>query len=142
MKFGVQDQQSEYCVYADSDWASDRATRKSLSRYAEKFGEHLIETSCARQTALSSGEAGFYAMTRGAGLMSQQILQSNGFNKPDLSLLTDSAAAKGIAKRSGSGKLKHLDKKGLWLQDVVRANRLGIQKEPSEATGLILEHNP
>ena len=133
--FEIQDQPSEYCVYTDSDWASDRQTRKSMSSYAEKFGEHLVETSCARQTvvALSSGEAEFYAMTRGAaaGLMSQQILQSIGFSKLDLSLLTDSTAAKGIANRSGSGKLKHLDIKDLWLQDVVRANRLRIKKEPS-----------
>ena len=134
-KFEIQDQPSDYCVYTDSDWASDRETRKSMSSFAEKFGEHLIETSCARQTvvALSSGEAEFYAMTRGAaaGLMSQQILQPIGFNKLDLSLLTDSTAAKGIANRSGSGKLKHLDIKDLWLQDVVRAKRLSIKKEPS-----------
>ena len=72
-------------------------------------------------------------MTRGAaaGPMSQQILQSIGFNKLDLSLLTDSTAAKGIANRSGSGKLKHLDIKDLWLQDVARAKRLSITKEPS-----------
>ena len=55
-KFEVQDQSSEYCVYTDSDWASDRKTRKSMSSYAEKFGV----------VAPSSGEAEFYAMTRGA----------------------------------------------------------------------------
>ena len=134
-KLEIQDQPSDYCVYTDSGWASDRETRKSMSSFAEKFGEHLIETSCARQTvvALASGEAEFYAMTRGAaaGPMSQQILQSIGFNKLDLSLLTDSTAAKGIANRSGSGKLKHLDIKDLWLQDVARAKRLSIKKEPS-----------
>ena len=63
--------------------------------------------------------------------MSQQILQSIGFNKLDLSLLTDSTAAKGIANRSGSGKLEHLDIRDIWLQDVVRADRLRIKKDSS-----------
>ena len=38
-----------------------------MSCYVEMFGKHMIETSCARQStvALSSGEAEYYALTRG-----------------------------------------------------------------------------
>ena len=39
-----------------------------MSCYAVKYGLHLLDTSCARQTviALSFGEAEYYALTRGA----------------------------------------------------------------------------
>ena len=144
-KFELQDTPTEYNVYTDSDWASDRETRRSMSSYAEKFGEHLIETSCAKQTviALSSGEAEFYALSRGAasGLMSQQIYQAIGFGNLNLVLLTDSTAARGIASRTGAGKLKHLDIKDLWIQDMVRAKRLAIRKEPTETNWSDLGRN-
>ena len=75
--YEYQDAPKELVVYTDSDWASDTRTRKSMSCYVEMFGKHMIESSCARQAtvALSSGEAEFYALTRGvaAGIMSQQI---------------------------------------------------------------------
>ena len=58
----------EITVMTDSDWGADKKTRKSVSSYTEKFGSHLIDSSCARQSvaALSSGEADYYALTRGA----------------------------------------------------------------------------
>ena len=60
--FEYQEAPKELVVYTDSDWASDTRSRK------------MIETSCAWQStaALSSGEAEYYALTRGvaAGVMS------------------------------------------------------------------------
>ena len=60
------------------DWASDKVTRKSISALSERFGEHLIEHSCTKQSAiaLSGGEAEYYVLTRGAasGLMMKQVL--------------------------------------------------------------------
>ena len=56
-----------------------------MSAYAERFGNRLIDTSCAKQSivALSSGEAEYYALalTRGAaaGLMSGQVYKAIGF---------------------------------------------------------------
>ena len=44
----------------------------------------------------------------------------------------DSTAAKGIASRSGVGKLKRLDIKELWLQEKVRAAQLRIRKVGTE----------
>ena len=75
--YRYQESPRELVVYTDSDWAQDPKTRKSMSGYVEMFGSHMIETSCARQAtvALSSGEAEYYALTRGvtAGRMSQQM---------------------------------------------------------------------
>ena len=97
--------------------------------------KHLIETSCARQcvVALSSGEAEYYALTRGvaAGLMSQQVWEVMNFKLP-LVARTDSSAGKGIASRVGVGKVKHLSLRQLWLQDLVQQGRVVIRKEPTK----------
>ena len=133
--YELQECPREITVYTDSDWATDKATRKSMSSYSEFFGRHLIETSCARQSvvALSSGEAEYYALTRGvaAGLMSQQVWEVMNFKLP-LVARTDSSAGKGIASRVGVGKVKHLSLRELWLQDVVQQGRVVIRKEPTK----------
>ncbi|CAE7698042.1 RE1, partial [Symbiodinium microadriaticum] len=93
--YKYQEAPRELVLYTDSDWAQDPRTRKSMSGYVEMFGRHMIETSCARQAtvALSSGEAEYYALTRGvaAGRMSQQIWQIVGYELP-LIAKTDSTA--------------------------------------------------
>ena len=107
-----------------------------MSSYAERFGKHLIDSSCAKQSviALSSGEAEFYALVRGAaaGLLTVQIWERVGFKGTKLTMKTDSSAAKGIATRKGSGKVKHLSMKELWVQDCVQKNQLRVQKEPTK----------
>ena len=132
--YELQECPRQITVYTDSDWATDKA-RKSMSSYCEFFGKHLIETSCARQSvvALSSGEAEYYALTRGvaAGLMSQQVWEVMNFKLP-LVARTDSSAGKGIASRVGVGKVKHLSLRELWLQDVVQQGRVVIRKEPTK----------
>ena len=125
--YELQECPREITVYTDSDWATDKATRKSMSSYSEFFGKHLIETSCARQSAE------YYALTRGvaAGLMSQQVWEVMNFKLP-LVARTDSSAGKGIASRVGVGKVKHLSLRELWLQDVVQQGRVVIRKEPTK----------
>ena len=129
--FETQDQPGELQVYTDSDWAACVETRKSMSSYSIKYGKHLLDTSCAKQSivALSSGEAEFYAITRGsaAGMMVQNILQEIGC-KTKLVCLTDSSAAKGICHRRGVGRVKHLALKELWVQDRVDKGELTVKK--------------
>ena len=43
-------------------------------------------------------------------------------------LLVDSSAAKPIAPRTGLGKLRHLEIKFLWLQEVVRRKKVVLSK--------------
>ena len=43
---------------------------------------------------------------------------------------TDSNVARGIAGRRGVGKLRHIELKYLWLQDVVRDGRVRIGRIP------------
>ena len=131
-EYNLQDEPSAVQVYSDSDWATCQRTRKSMSCYAIRFGEHLLDTSCARQStvALSSGEAEYYALTRGAsaGLLVKDVLAELG-REVKLDCLTDSSAAKGITARRGVGKVKHLDLRELWLQDKAENKELRVLKE-------------
>ena len=47
-----------------------------------------------------------------------------------LKLLTDSSAARGIVQRQGTGKVKHLDIKTLWVQERETNNDFSIVKVP------------
>ena len=71
------------------------------------LGDHFFKNLATTQAivALSSGEAEYHGMTKGA---------CEGFA---VVLETDSSAAKGIASRKGVGKVKHLETRTLWVQD-------------------------
>ena len=86
------------------------------------FGSHCVKHWSSTQTsiALSSGEAGFTGVLRGAGqgLGYQALLKDLGVDVP-LRVWTDSSAAIGICNRQGLGKLRHLDTHTFWIQQVV-----------------------
>ena len=79
--------------------------------------------------ALSSGEPEYYGMVKGAsnGLGLRSIIADLGI---DLSVIlkNDSSAAKGIANRTGLGKVRHIEVAQLWLQDKVRSNEINVVK--------------
>lgn len=129
--FNFQDCPRELWVHTDSDWASDESTRRSMSCCVERFGSHVIDCSCGRQSvvALSSGEAEFYSMTRGAasGIQTTQIFAGFGYDLIQV-MKCDSSAARGIASRNGSGKVKHLSIKQLLLQEHVRNGSIRVDK--------------
>ena len=45
-------------------------------------------------------------------------------------LHTDSSVATGIASRRVLGKVKHVDVRNLWIQDMVRSGRIGVVDIP------------
>ena len=53
--------------------------------------------------------------------------------RANTTLFCDSAAARGIAQRTGLGKVKALAIKDLWLQEIVRDRGLQIKAVPSKA---------
>ena len=86
-------------------------------------------------TALSSGEAEYYAIVKGAsqGIGVRSMLwdfQLNDAGQRHVEIKEDSSAAKGIASRRGLGKLKHIDIKELWIQEKVSLEELKITKVP------------
>ena len=45
-----------------------------------------------------------------------------------LKVFSDSSAARGMTRRTGTGRVKHLDIKYLWIQGAVRDGKLSIEK--------------
>ena len=83
--------------------------------------------------ALSSGEAEYYGIVKGAsiGLGTQSILTDLGCSSK-LVVWTDATAAKGIATRRGLGKVRHIHTRELWLQEKLADGDLEIAKVKGE----------
>ena len=122
-------------VYTDTDWAGCPRTRKSTSGGCIMLGAHTIKTWSSTQSSisLSSGEAEFNGVVRGAGagLGYRSLLKDLGQELP-LRVWTDSSAALGICSRQGLGKLRHLDTHTLWIQQAVRAKQVELRKIAGE----------
>ena len=124
-------------VMTDSDWAGDTQTRRSCSGGLISVGGNLIHHwSKTQQTvALSSGEAEMNASVKAIseGIGVTELLKEIGIKDVRMTVYTDSSACKGMILRRGSGKVKHLTTKQLWVQGAVRAHEIDIQEIPREA---------
>ena len=133
-------------LYTDTDWAGCPRTRKSTSGGCIMLNGHSIKTWSSTQSsvALSSGEAEFAGVVRGAGigLGYCSLLADLGISLP-MRLWTDSSAAIGICSRQGLGKLRHLDTHTLWVQQAVRCKRFQLRKIPGESNpaDLLTKHS-
>ena len=122
-------------VYTDTDWAGCPKTRKSTSGGCVLLGNRTIKhwSSTQASVTLSSGEAEFNGVIRGAGqgLGYQALLRDLGVTA-SLRVWTDSSAAIGICSRQGLGRLRHLDTHTLWIQQAVRNRRIDLRKVPGD----------
>ena len=147
LHFYWQDVPTQFDVFVDSDWAGCKATGRSTSGGAARFGWHTIKSWSTTQTvvALSSGEAELYSLTKGAaqtlGLMS--LARDLGVTASGR-LHTDANAALGIIQREGLGKLRHLNVQYLWIQDRIRGGELQACKVPgrNNPADLMTKHVP
>ena len=77
------------------------------------LGCHCIKTWSSTQDiiALSSGEAEYYGLVRGASqaIGIRSMLYDMGV-EADIEINTDASAAKGIASRKGVGRVRHIEK--------------------------------
>ena len=120
-------------VYADSDWAgaADRHSQTSLHVVCDECP--MMGLSRRQQViATSSGEAEYYAMASGLsqGLLFKVVLEYFNF-KVVARVLSDSSAARGIVKREGVGKIKHLSTRVLWAQQVVKLKEFLVSAVPT-----------
>ena len=113
----------EDTLYTDTDGAADELTRKSVSCIVERYGSHMIDCSVATQSlvALFSGEAEFYGIVRAVATSKQtsQILEQI-WMQAEVTIASDSSAARGICTRTGSGKVRLLSITELWRQESYR----------------------
>jgi hypothetical protein len=119
-------------AWTDSDWADDVVSRRSCSGgFVMWLGVVLAFWSKLQSNvALSSGEAELNAAVKA---MSETIGVYNlvkellGVECP-ITLCTDASACKGIVLRQGSGRIKHLDVKTLWVQGAVESFGVKVSK--------------
>jgi hypothetical protein len=116
---GWQDEAAEITVYTDSDWGGCVKTRRSTSGGIAMRGNHLICHWARTQQliALSSAEAELNAAVKACqeGLGLAHLEEEIG-TKMLVRILGDSSANNGIIQRQGSGKVKHLSVRQLWIQ--------------------------
>ena len=132
----MDDEEAEFIdVYADSDWAGDRSSRKSTSGGMLTVGGVAVTTWSRTQRiiATSVGEAEYYAMVTAAAeaLGLQAIAEDLGWSLR-IRLRTDSSTAKAIGSSRGLGSLCHLETKMLWLQQAAQQKRLKLDKIPGK----------
>ena len=88
-----------------------------------RFGSRMLDCSVAKQSlaALSSGEAEFYGIVRAVATSKQtsHVLEQTGM-KAEMTIASDSSAARRICTRTGSGKVRHLSIKEMWIQEAYR----------------------
>ena len=135
IEFVWQDWPEHITMYTDSDWAGDRATRKSTSGGAMMFGSHAVKSWSKDQSviALSSGEAELYAANMGGiqSLGMKSFLQDVGV-KMKIRILIDAKATLGIIGRQGLGKVRHIAVQDLWLQEKVKSKAIVMEKVASK----------
>ena len=120
-------------VMADSDWAGCLRTRKSTSGGVVSVGGSMLRSWSSTQgtVAMSSGEAEYYAMVKAASeVLGIQALAADLGWYWKARMWVDSTTAKSIASRTGLGKVRHLEVRFLWLQEVVKSGRIDIRKIP------------
>ena len=110
-------------IFTDSDWASDRTSRRSVSCATIFFGGCLLY-SCSRTqklVSLSSAEAEVYACSSGTsdGILLCRLVEWMAGFTCSIHLHCDSSAARGIIQRQGVGRVRHLSCRILWLQSLV-----------------------
>ncbi|MCR9077354.1 MAG: hypothetical protein NXI07_15050, partial [bacterium] len=109
-KYPYQQDPKNVTSFADADFAGDDFLR-STSAVADFHGCHPIDFAATTQSvrALSTGEAEFYAIVKAGAsvILSRQLMDGFGMSGT-ATVRSDATAGIGIARRSGSGRLKHL----------------------------------
>ena len=123
-------------VFADTDFAGCLITRKSTSGGVALHGGHLIKhwASTQRTVTLSSAEAELGGLVKAAaeGLGLKSVARDLGI-MVELELFADAAAAIGICRRNGIGRIRHLAVAQLWVQEKLRDKELTLHKVAGES---------
>ena len=124
-------------VFSDSSWGDERSTRRSTTSGMVFANGCLILSICRAQAtiALSSCEAELYAAnsTMAECIYLHQLAQFLMGSDLDVRqrLFLDSSSAKFVVQRSGVGKLKHVEIKHMFLQQLLRQGIFTIHKIPT-----------
>ncbi len=119
-------------VFCDSVWAACIKTRRSTSGIVLKVGGNTLGTWSKTQAtvALGSGEAEFVALHQGLleGLAMRLLMKELLGRDFKIILDTDSTVARAMAMRSGPGKVKHIDLKMMFIQELIAKKFVEVKK--------------
>ena len=122
-------------VHVDPVWAGDLLGRKSTTEVIVRRGKHLLRHMSCLQTfvALSSGEAGYYALIRGACTrLGIQSHYQDWIVDVSIDIYSGSSAARSVARRRGIGRtsqtladtpLMAAEPRSSWSLEVGRCRR-------------------
>ena len=127
-----QAQADKITVFLDSDFADDPISRKSTTGLVAQIGNHAVKSGSTLQslTALSVGEAEFYAVVKGGqvGLAMRSMYQDLGIPMK-IEIQSDSSTANSLTDRLGAGqRTKHIYTRYFWIQERVQDGDLNIKK--------------
>ena len=134
LRFRRQKHVDKITVFVDNDFAGDPVSRKSTTGLVVQMGNHTVKSGSTLQnlTALSVGEAWFYAVVRGGqvGLSLRSMCQDLG-SPMKIQIQSDSSTANSLTDRLGAGqRTKHIDTRYFWIQERVQDGDLSIEKVP------------
>ena len=133
--FPWQSKPHELVCQVDSDWAGCRKSRRSTSGGILLHGSHVLSQWSRTQAtiALSSGEAELNGAIKGTTeLLGCQTMIQEMHSKIGLRLQGDSSACQGTLSREGSGRVKHLEVRQLWVQAKIRDGSVKFEKIPRD----------
>ena len=123
-------------AFSDSDWAGCRKTRKSVSGSAFTINGQLVYSASRSQRliALSSAEAEYHAAISCAidGILIRSMVEYL-FPNPTapLRILVDNQAARSMMQRQGTGKIRHIHARLLWIQQRVQLGQVVVGPVPT-----------
>ena len=135
LSYPWQGEEEEVVTFSDSDWAGCRVSGKSTSGGTVLIGEHYIKGWASTQLsiALSSGEAELVALVKATsetmGIVN--MVKDLGGTKKGV-VYADSSAALSAADRKGSGKLRHINIRMLWIQEREQREDVELRKVRGE----------
>ena len=131
-EFPLQQEESIVLIdgLSDADAAGCPKTRRLTSGGCLCVGQHTLATwsSTQKVVSLSSAESEYYSIVRCASeaIVANTIRELG--HEAQVRIWTDAAAARGLALRSGSGAIKHMETKYFWLQQKEKNQELRIEK--------------
>ena len=100
------------------------------------LGRHMVKSWSSTQAnvSLSSGEAEYYGLVKGASVaIGVKSMHAEVGIPICIRVSTDASAAKVIASRRGLGKVRHIEVHQLWVQDKVASGEVEVRKVDGKA---------
>ena len=133
--FPFQEMVSEIRAVTDANWAGELEGLRSTSCGWIYCGDHLLETYSSTQqiVALSTAESEYISITKGAA-HALEVFSAMVEYGLTLKVVceTDASAGRAMATSRGVGRVRHLDARLLWRQQLCAEGVVEVRARPGE----------